>query len=362
MKTPSKRLKKKETPPDVWVAHRKLRKKIASAKWYAKKKLVELQEQQLIRDKCEAAFQEKKKLPIWSEQQRLEWRCVTAHMFHGWPPRPHTSDISAATWCTWMDVTEAHQKQMTSILLNDQNGVVVPIIWSASKMHLFFRLCMNELSFWWKHRSDLLKMPEFTTERDQLRWFSSVMLDANCQFSFKGSASSSSTSWYVHASELTDGVLPVSCSVWGALCLQLWQSNRCASHWGAIVAHAINVKKQIVKSSDIVKMTEHSKHVAIRSEDAMLDIGADPHVQADTIHPISSPCIIRCPDLQCLFKELYEEERDIMCAAQQNLRYNETITHQSEESAWSDFNLSTIPSSLDSSDSLTHIGPDDSFE
>lgn len=51
------RLKKSETYPDVWQVHRKLRKKIALAKWYAKKKKREIREEHIHRQQLEDQLQ-----------------------------------------------------------------------------------------------------------------------------------------------------------------------------------------------------------------------------------------------------------------------------------------------------------------
>lgn len=102
------RLRKAETPADVWLAHRKLRKKIASAKWYAKKKKREIREQNQRRKELEAEYQAKQAaLPwIWtSPLQRAYWRCVVEHHVRGYPPRP--TDMDPHTWLRdWVDVVE----------------------------------------------------------------------------------------------------------------------------------------------------------------------------------------------------------------------------------------------------------------
>lgn len=97
-----KRLKKRETPLDVWIAHRKARKKLASAKWYAKKKKREIQDQNSKRQKLETEWQQRQQQPVWTPTQFCEWRCALEHHNRGWPVRP--VDIPAEDWCKLLDL------------------------------------------------------------------------------------------------------------------------------------------------------------------------------------------------------------------------------------------------------------------
>lgn len=102
------RLKKSQTSPEVWLAHRKLCKKIASAKWYAKKKKREIQEEHAHRKQLEAAYQQKKAtVPyLWTDAlNRAYWRCVVEHHVRGYPVRPPNAD--PYEWCHQVDLVES---------------------------------------------------------------------------------------------------------------------------------------------------------------------------------------------------------------------------------------------------------------
>lgn len=103
-----KRLRKDQTPPEEWKAHRKLRKKIASAKWYSKKKQREIAEQNAFRKHLEETL----KPPdlLWPRvEDRLYWQAVLDHHVRGYPPRPY--EVPVHDWCGWTnDVEMALQK------------------------------------------------------------------------------------------------------------------------------------------------------------------------------------------------------------------------------------------------------------
>ncbi|MBU6172227.1 MAG: hypothetical protein KGQ60_00390, partial [Planctomycetes bacterium] len=106
---PKKRVRKSLCSPEEWSRHRKLRKKIASAKWYAKKKQVERNALAKLTAKLH-----RKALQVWcftdklSPQQQIRWRCIAARVFHGWPPRPEGMD--EVTWCKVMDDITSHEE------------------------------------------------------------------------------------------------------------------------------------------------------------------------------------------------------------------------------------------------------------
>lgn len=114
--TVSKRLRKTETTPEEWQAHRKLRKKIASAKWYAKKKKREIAEENQLRHQLEEAYQATKPVYLWTPLQRAYWRCALDHHVRGYPVRPDS--VEPFTWCRWVDEVEA-QIQRTRVKLQD---------------------------------------------------------------------------------------------------------------------------------------------------------------------------------------------------------------------------------------------------
>lgn len=104
------RLRKQDTDPDVWQAHRKLRKKLASAKWYAKKKEREIREQRVHRRVLEANLRDQERaaqeiLRLHEARQQAYWRCVVGHHVHHYPVRPES--VEPEVWCLWIDEVEA---------------------------------------------------------------------------------------------------------------------------------------------------------------------------------------------------------------------------------------------------------------
>jgi hypothetical protein len=91
-----------------WIVHRKLRKKIASAKWYAKKKEREIVEQQIhrteIQSKLDRARENQSHL-IWPDPvRRAEWLAVTAHLCLGYPVRPES--VCPLLWRSFVERIE----------------------------------------------------------------------------------------------------------------------------------------------------------------------------------------------------------------------------------------------------------------
>lgn len=110
--TPKKprRLSKKSTPPDVWKAHRKLRKKIASAKWYAKKKKGIVEQQEALQTALYEAHRDRQRRRLWTLEQFQYWRCATEHALHDFPVRP--TSIPPAEWLELIDLTYAAMARM----------------------------------------------------------------------------------------------------------------------------------------------------------------------------------------------------------------------------------------------------------
>lgn len=129
-------MRKCRTPPDEWIKHRKLRKKIASARWYLKKKQLERTDnwnrEQYLRAQnrklCDGSC------PIWTPEQMAQWRCVTSFMFHGWPKCP--AACTPVHWCELMDIAQTSIRSVQ---------VLSPLPWSTRKLHLVQRLTMAEL-------------------------------------------------------------------------------------------------------------------------------------------------------------------------------------------------------------------------
>lgn len=101
-------MKRSSVSPSEWIRHRKLRKKIASAKWYAHKKAREIQEQREKRcelDQQRRDAQRQAQFLVWPDPtQRNEWFAVVAHHARGFPVRPPGCD--ATQWRTWCERVE----------------------------------------------------------------------------------------------------------------------------------------------------------------------------------------------------------------------------------------------------------------
>lgn len=95
--------------PSEWIRHRKLRKKIASAKWYILKKQRQLEEQRAIQQHRLAeqlVLREQKKGWIWPDVQlRDEWYAVNAHLSWGYPSRRVETEDAAVyrAWCEFVE-------------------------------------------------------------------------------------------------------------------------------------------------------------------------------------------------------------------------------------------------------------------
>lgn len=107
-------MKKSSVSPEEWIRHRKLRKKIASAKWYAQKKQREIDEQNTHREQLErehAHRQAESGHLIWPDPvRRAEWYGVVAHHSHGYPVRP--PEVDPLRWRTWVERIEADVEEL----------------------------------------------------------------------------------------------------------------------------------------------------------------------------------------------------------------------------------------------------------
>lgn len=93
--------------PDEWIRHRKLRKKIASAKWYARRKQRELDEQRDHRQRLHDEWlRQQQRVPYtWPDpDRRAEWHAVVAHHCLGYPVRPY--DVAPVRWRDMVDGIE----------------------------------------------------------------------------------------------------------------------------------------------------------------------------------------------------------------------------------------------------------------
>ena len=101
-------MRRSSVTAEEWTRHRKLRKKIASAKWYAHKKQREIEEEHTHRQRLEEELlqtQRRTQGYVWPDsRQRNEWVAVVAHHCLGYPVRP--SDQCPLQWRTWYDGIE----------------------------------------------------------------------------------------------------------------------------------------------------------------------------------------------------------------------------------------------------------------
>lgn len=215
-----KRLSKKNTPPDVWLAHKKQRKKIASAKWYAKK-------QAIVKDKEAKKLMKKQICGKYAalntppernpysyqfqptEEEKQELRCKWEHQLNGWPVRNPV--IPPDKWLEIIDLAKECVDRMHYDPIKD-----------AQKLALCKRLCVEEL----KH--------EF------LRWggtdqsMSDVRTRCNTPANPPDNASSS---WAERAKfALTQGWFPTVCTTAGLFWIQCVLRGQ--KHlWPALMRH-----------------------------------------------------------------------------------------------------------------------------
>lgn len=159
------RLRKKDTPPDQWIAHRKLRKKIASAKWYASKKKELIHQQRELQKELEAAYQLRRQQRLWTPDQFAYWRAVREHHYHGFPVRP--MDIPVHDWIQLIDLTYAAMARMLEAQ-QDQSWLAHP-----ERRRVLKRLAFAELLKEYKHKhEDITKICDKckTTEEHSSIW------------------------------------------------------------------------------------------------------------------------------------------------------------------------------------------------
>lgn len=97
--SPRIRIRRVDVTPEEWIAHRKLRKKIASARWYRKKKRLEIAEENRIRSELEKTLIRKPEAPIWTDERiKAGWQMSLDYMYRGYPPCPDPERYGVA-WC-----------------------------------------------------------------------------------------------------------------------------------------------------------------------------------------------------------------------------------------------------------------------
>ena len=299
-------MKKKETTPDVWITHRKLRKKIASARWYAKKKKMELHVQRQRRIALEQQWKNQMQQAIWSSEQFAEWRCVCAHMFHGWPACPIT--IGAVDWCRLMDLAEMSIQRM---------GENTTKNWSKRKMKLCRHLVLKELCEWYRdHACDVDSVHSRMKDRN---WSNSHRVNSS-------SSSSSSSSSVSSASRLCGGWFPFLCTDVGMVFLQLAVLGQ-VHRWPDVCRLMYQVAVAANDSNRI-----HDVHTMMGDKQR--------HTKTPIHNPMHNPCL-NDPILEQLIELMFEMEQDM-----------EETQQQSGEPTTFSSNSSTSSSLLDSLDSF----------
>lgn len=97
--------------PEEWIRHRKLRKKIASAKWYAHKKQREIDDQREHRKRLATELLVPLSAYTWDERSRAEWFGVVAHHSWGYPSR--RDDENPIQWRRWVEEVERDIVRLT---------------------------------------------------------------------------------------------------------------------------------------------------------------------------------------------------------------------------------------------------------
>lgn len=97
--TSRKRVRRTEVTEDEWTRHRKLRKKMASAKWYAKKKEAEIEEENRLRQHLAVTLLPKPDDYVWPDPMvRWHWHAAMDCMLRGFPERP--TRVPVDQWVT----------------------------------------------------------------------------------------------------------------------------------------------------------------------------------------------------------------------------------------------------------------------
>lgn len=104
-------MRRKDLTEAQWIAHKKLCKKRASAKWYVKKRSKELEElqQQKAMQREQERLKEAGMVPEWTPEQRREWRCQLLYRT-GWPVRPPT--VSTTQWLSIIEHADRQWQTM----------------------------------------------------------------------------------------------------------------------------------------------------------------------------------------------------------------------------------------------------------
>ena len=142
------RVRRKNVTEEEWIAHRKYRKKIASAKWYATKKEEEIKEENQLRKQLyKSILAPRATQRLWTETQHAEYQAVIAFHKLGYPSRP--DDVCALQWKAWLDSIENGMKSV------QESCTWKNVPWNEYKFQKAWRqLCMREsLDSWRSHNS-----------------------------------------------------------------------------------------------------------------------------------------------------------------------------------------------------------------
>lgn len=212
------RVKRKDVTPEEWIRHRKLRKKIASAKWYAKKKKKEINEEnnlrELLRDQLEEARRQRN-FCIWeTPEARAYARAVVDHAYRGYPVRP--ADLHPCSWSAMADVVERNLR------VTEERGVWDHVPWDTNPD---LKKCMRQLGM------------------RELRYRCPSLISSS------PSSLSSSDNNTIHINVDNNMVLE-TCSEFGLICAGLYISRQ-MNRWPT-VQHAIcQVKERLTNHNHI---------------------------------------------------------------------------------------------------------------
>lgn len=135
-------MRQSSVTPEEWTRHRKLRKKIASAKWYAHKKQREIDEQREHREELERLRQEADRSRyhfVWHDPgRRAEWFAVVACLRWGYPERPST--VEACQWRQWVERIESEIDAL------EQDLKTAPPRWSQWLQHTWVRKIFRQFA------------------------------------------------------------------------------------------------------------------------------------------------------------------------------------------------------------------------
>lgn len=158
MKPKRKRLKRQNMTTEEWVKHRKLRKKVASARWYVKKRIKESEVDSQKRSRCH-----KLETIYWENLYHhtlyfAERRAALDHLLRGWPARPY--HVPADVWCALMDLTETCMGRLV-VRYPD------PVFWTPNVIVHMRKLCMGE---WMKQLQNQRAEVEAGDNQSSISW------------------------------------------------------------------------------------------------------------------------------------------------------------------------------------------------